>query len=250
MAATASSPSAAEAMPKPEKTAPSSSTRSSAGCSSSGMAVRVPSGAVLEGWWGDGRSHSLRHRPELRRLSDARPQDDLFGHVNGRWLAEYEIPADRATDGAFRSLYDRAEEQIRDLITGAAAAAAPTKGTDEQRIGDLYASFMDEPTVERRGVQPLLDELATIDAAADPGALAAVLGALQRTGVGGGDRRLHRHRLQGLHPLPAAPEPVRARPARRVLLPRRAARRDPGRLSAPHRRDVRAGVRRGAATTR
>ena len=48
--------------------------------------------------------------------SDARPQDDLFGHVNGRWLADYDIPADRATDGAFRTLYDRAEEHVRDLI--------------------------------------------------------------------------------------------------------------------------------------
>src|ERR1700757_3875181 len=74
--------------------------------------------------------------------SAARPQDDLFGHVNGRWLTEYEIPADRATDGAFRSLFDRAEEQVRDLITEAAGSGGPT-GTDQQRIGDLYASFMD-----------------------------------------------------------------------------------------------------------
>jgi putative endopeptidase len=117
--------------------------------------------------------------------SAARPQDDLFGHVNGRWLAEYKIPADRATDGAFRSLYDRAEEQVRDIITEAAASGA-AKGTDEQRIGDLYASFMDEHTVAERGVQPLLDELAAIDAADTPEALAAVLGALQRSGVGGG----------------------------------------------------------------
>ncbi|WP_101952843.1 M13 family metallopeptidase [Mycobacterium sp. 3519A] len=117
--------------------------------------------------------------------SNARPQDDLFGHVNGRWLAEYAIPADRATDGAFRSLYDRAEEQVRDLITEAAASGA-AKGTDEQRIGDLYASFMDEETVAERGVQPLLDELAAIDAAQTPDALAAVIGALQRSGVGGG----------------------------------------------------------------
>ena len=117
--------------------------------------------------------------------SDARPQDDLFGYVNGRWLAEYEMPADRATDGAFRSLYDRAEEHVRDLITGA-ATAAPAKGTDEQRIGDLYASFMDEQKVAERGVQPLLDELATIDRAETPQALAAVLGTLQRTGIGGG----------------------------------------------------------------
>ncbi|HTX97203.1 MAG TPA: M13 family metallopeptidase [Mycobacterium sp.] len=117
--------------------------------------------------------------------STIRPQDDLFGHVNGRWLAEYDIPADRATDGAFRHLFDRAEVQVRDLIFEASESGAAT-GTDEQRIGDLYASFLDEQAVERRGLEPLLDELATIDAAADPDALAAVLGALQRTGVGGG----------------------------------------------------------------
>jgi putative endopeptidase len=114
---------------------------------------------------------------------NARPQDDLFGHVNGRWLAEYEMPADRATDGAFRDLFDKAEEQVRDLIIEASERAADI---DAQRIGDLYASFLDEGAVERRGVQPLLDELATIDDAADAAALAAVVGTLQRTGVGGG----------------------------------------------------------------
>ncbi|MFV0495869.1 M13 family metallopeptidase [Mycobacterium sp.] len=115
----------------------------------------------------------------------ARPQDDLFGHVNGRWLRDYVIPADRATDGAFRTLFDRAEEQVRDLIDEAGRSqAAP--GTDEQRIGDLYASFLDEDALERRGLQPLHDELAGIDDAADHDSLAAALGALQRTGVGGG----------------------------------------------------------------
>ena len=115
----------------------------------------------------------------------ARPQDDLFGHVNGRWLADYDMPADRATDGAFRYLFDRAEEQVRDLITEATSCGSPA-GTDQQRIGDLYASFLDEEAVERRGTRPLLDELATIDDAADADALAAAIGALQRTGVGGG----------------------------------------------------------------
>ena len=122
--------------------------------------------------------------------ADARPQDDLFGHVNGRWLAEYDIPADRATDGAFRYLFDRAEGQVRDLITEAsssgAEAAVAAAENDAQRIGDLYASFLDEEAVERRGTQPLLTELATIDDAADADELAAVIGALQRTGVGGG----------------------------------------------------------------
>lgn len=101
----------------------------------------------------------------------ARPQDDLFGHVNGRWLTDYQIPPDRATDGAFRTLYDRAEEHVRDLIAEAAEAASSATATatdtdtdtDEKRIGDLYASFMDTQTVRRRGLTPLLDELTDID---------------------------------------------------------------------------------------
>jgi neprilysin/putative endopeptidase len=117
--------------------------------------------------------------------SAIRPQDDLFGHVNGRWLAGHQMPADRATDGAFRELHDRAEEQVRELIEQAAASGAPP-GTDEQRIGDLYASFMDEQTIAARGVAPLRDELAGVEQATDPDELARVLGALQRTGVGGG----------------------------------------------------------------
>jgi putative endopeptidase len=117
--------------------------------------------------------------------ADARPQDDLFGHVNGRWLDDYAIPADRATDGAFRLLADRAEEQVRDLITEAAAIEAAA-GTDEQRIGDLYASFMDTDAVARIGVRPLLDELAEVDAASTAEDLAVVLGGLQRSGIGGG----------------------------------------------------------------
>jgi putative endopeptidase len=142
--------------------------------------------------WKDGgvTVEAIRSGIDLSHVDDnARPQDDLFGHVNGRWLADYDMPADRATDGAFRLLFDRAEEQVRDLIveasdTGPGKGAAT--GTDRQRIGDLYASFLDEDAVERRSLLPLFDELATIDSAADADALATVIGTLQRTGVGGG----------------------------------------------------------------
>jgi putative endopeptidase len=131
-------------------------------------------------------SAAIRSGIDLSYVDEnARPQDDLFGHVNGRWLTDYDIPADRATDGAFRHLYDRAEEQVRDLIIEASEQAADD-GTDAQRIGDLYASFLDEDTVERRGTQPLHDELRLIDEATDSAALAAAIGALQRAGVGGG----------------------------------------------------------------
>ena len=131
-------------------------------------------------------AHPVDSGLDLSYLQKAvRPQDDLFGHVNGGWLEGYRMPADRATDGAFRALFDRAEVQVRNLLTAASEAGAPT-GTDSQRIGDLYASFLDDATVQDRGIQPLRRELSGIDNAGDRAALASVLGAYQRTGIGGG----------------------------------------------------------------
>ncbi|MGV0625712.1 M13 family metallopeptidase [Mycolicibacter minnesotensis] len=135
-------------------------------------------------------SPAARSGLDLTHLDGSvRAQDDLFGHVNGRWLDDYEMPADRATDGAFRALFDRAEAQVRDLLTaaGESATANPeTTDPDERRIGDLYASFLDEQTVRDRGVEPLRRELSAIEDAGDHDALARVLGAMQRTGIGGG----------------------------------------------------------------
>lgn len=119
---------------------------------------------------------------------DVRPQDDLYAHVNGRWIAAHEIPADRAMDGAFRALHDQAEEQVRDIIMDAAASAAAGTGTSddtgvEAKIGALYASFMDEEAVAAAGVTPLAADLALIDAATTQAELTGALGALQRTGA-------------------------------------------------------------------
>ncbi|MFD4265257.1 M13 family metallopeptidase [Rhodococcus sp. NPDC058481] len=113
-----------------------------------------------------------------------RAQDDLFVHVNGKWLDDYVIPADRAVDGAFRTLYDQAEVDVRAIITEA-ADARDAEGTDSQRIGDLYSSFMDADAAERAGLEPIAAELAAIDAVTDLSALARLLGELQRTGVSG-----------------------------------------------------------------
>ncbi|RZK80756.1 MAG: peptidase M13, partial [Rhodococcus sp. (in: high G+C Gram-positive bacteria)] len=107
--------------------------------------------------------------------NDTRAQDDLFVHVNGKWIDDYEIPADRAIDGAFRTLYDKAEVDVQTIIEEAAdSGAAP--GTDAQRIGDLYGSFMDADVVEAAGLAPIAGELADVASAADLSALAAVIG--------------------------------------------------------------------------
>lgn len=111
---------------------------------------------------------------------DIRVQDDLFAHVNGAWLDTYEIPADRAVDGAFRKLYDQAELDVQAIIRNATGEP----GSDARKIADLYASFMDTDTVESAGLTPVWSELVEV-AQVDRAGFAGLLGRLQRSGVGG-----------------------------------------------------------------
>ena len=90
-----------------------------------------------------------------------RVQDDLFRHVNGTWLANAEIPADKPLTGAFMNLRDHAEEAVRDIIT---TIEADSGHPDEAKIADLYASFMDADAVEALGAAPLSPLFAAIDA--------------------------------------------------------------------------------------
>ncbi|MDR2252278.1 MAG: peptidase M13 [Bifidobacteriaceae bacterium] len=106
----------------------------------------------------------------------SRPQDDLFRHVNGRWLDTFEIPPDRGSDGAFRELHDRAEEQVKEIIADQDA---------DSLVGALYASFMDADRVEALGLAPILPELQAVEEASGAAALATALGGLSRVGVGG-----------------------------------------------------------------
>ena len=115
-----------------------------------------------------------------------RPQDDLFRHVNGPWLATAEIPADRSADGAFYQLRDEAEKDSRAIIEDAAAAADGAEpGSPVQLIGDLYRSFMDVEAVERQGLAPIAARLTEVEGVDSPAALMRTLGRLRRSGVGG-----------------------------------------------------------------
>ncbi|WP_152193028.1 M13 family metallopeptidase [Georgenia satyanarayanai] len=112
-----------------------------------------------------------------------RPQDDLYRHINGTYLREHEIPADRARDGAFMVLRDLSEQRVRDIITDAAAAEDATG--EAKQVGDLYASFMAEERIEALGTGPLQPDLELFTAARDKEALARAMGTLATTGVGG-----------------------------------------------------------------
>ncbi|HSX67714.1 M13 family metallopeptidase [Nocardioides sp.] len=127
-----------------------------------------------------------------------RPQDDLFGHVNGTWLATEEIPSDRSSWGPFVTLADQAEEQVRAIIEEFAGELTTTptssdhkshlgepQATPRRKIATLYASFMDEETVERRGIEPIRPLLAAVASIKDTRDIAALLGELERVGGAG-----------------------------------------------------------------
>lgn len=112
------------------------------------------------------------------------PGDDLYLHMNGRWLESSTIPEDKARYGAFTLLAEEAEKAVREIIE-AADSAQP--GTAEAKVRDLYASFMDEARIEAVGVAPLVKVLENITDTAQQGreALAVLLGSLERQGVDG-----------------------------------------------------------------
>jgi endothelin-converting enzyme/putative endopeptidase len=117
-----------------------------------------------------------------------RPQDDLFGHVNGRWLHTTEIPADKGSWGPFVQLADIAEIQVRTIIEELAErVVAGEEGLDDDamRIACLYASFMDEATVDRLGVEPMRPLLDAVESLRDVRDLSAFLGEFEQVGGSG-----------------------------------------------------------------
>ena len=111
-----------------------------------------------------------------------RPQDDLFRFVNGGWIKKTPIPSDAPSYGAFYELYDRSLENLRAIFEEASRSKAPA-GSEERKVGDLYASFLDSARVEALGVTPLKGELARIGSLASHAELPALFAHLARIGV-------------------------------------------------------------------
>jgi len=111
-----------------------------------------------------------------------RPQDDLFRHVNGRWIDRTEIPSDKARYGSFHVLAEEAEKAVREIIVEAQGSPV---GTEERKFGDLYASYMAEARINELGAAPLTHDLASADAISDIPSFLETLGGLERRGVSG-----------------------------------------------------------------
>ncbi|WP_374008769.1 M13 family metallopeptidase [Leifsonia sp. LS-T14] len=111
-----------------------------------------------------------------------RPQDDLFRHVNGKWLDRTEIPADKARWGSFMILAEESEAAVHEIVERAQHAE---EGTEERRFGDLFTSFMDEERVDALGVEAIRDELTFASGVDSIPSLLETVGKLERRGLGG-----------------------------------------------------------------
>src|SRR4029077_9390333 len=107
--------------------------------------------------------------------TSVKPGDDFYKYANGSWIKETTIPAGQSTYDTRTMLAEKTIGRVRDLIQIAAAAHA-TKGSIVQKIGDYYATFMDQSSIEAKGFSPLADEIARIAGIADVRSLSAYLG--------------------------------------------------------------------------
>ncbi|GAA1956697.1 M13 family metallopeptidase [Agromyces allii] len=116
-------------------------------------------------------------------LDDAvRPQDDLFRHVNGKWIARTEIPADKARYGSFIVLHEEAEQAVREIIQESQAAEP---GTEARKVGDLFASFLNEERANLLGATPIAGQLGEVSLVSSVPSFLETLGRLERQGVSG-----------------------------------------------------------------
>lgn len=114
---------------------------------------------------------------------NARPQDDFFRFTAGKWLDTAEIPADKGRTGSFDALADLSQQQCREIIEALAKRQDLKAGTNQQKIADMYASFMDEARIEAADIKPLQSDFAVIDNFKDKAQLPNVMAYLARIGV-------------------------------------------------------------------
>ncbi|HWM23556.1 MAG TPA: M13 family metallopeptidase [Chthoniobacterales bacterium] len=117
--------------------------------------------------------------------TSVKPQDDFYTYANGGWLKKTPIPPEESRWGSFNQLIEKNTEALR--VVAEKASKAPAKGKpnpEVRKVGDYYASGMDEATIEAAKATPLADEFKRIDAMKDRGDVLKEIAHLHNMGVG------------------------------------------------------------------
>lgn len=159
-------------------------------CGAAIAALAVGAVPAFSAQTGGSAAHAAAAKPQLGTWGvdlagmdkSVNPGDSFYNFVNGTWDRNTQIPADKASWGGFGVLRDLSDSRTRTIIEEAAARhGAP--GTTEQKVGDLYASFMDEASIEAKGITPLKPFFDQIDAIHNPTDLARFFGQANRLGI-------------------------------------------------------------------
>ena len=112
-----------------------------------------------------------------------RPQDNFYRYVNGGWLKATEIPGDKTAIGSFYDLRDTADENVKAIIEELAATPNLVAGSDEQKVADLFRSYMDQEKRDSLGIAPIQTIIKDIDALSSKSELMTFFGQYQSVGV-------------------------------------------------------------------
>lgn len=110
------------------------------------------------------------------------PADDFFMYANGGWFKKNPIPNSENSNGIFRTINDTVNAQIKQICEKSAEISNPVLGSNEQKIGDFYASGMDTLAIEKKGIAPLKAYLDKINSVTDTKTLVNTIGYLHTIG--------------------------------------------------------------------
>ena len=142
-----------------------------AGCATSREQATTPADSTVAG--ASARLGSGIDRSGMD--ASVRPQDDLFLAMNGTWLKNTAIPADKSRWGVFDEMRDRTDHQVRDLIEGL-QATHPAPGSNAQKVNDYFRTFLDVAAIDKAGLEPIAASLQDVDSVRDTGMLVGLMG--------------------------------------------------------------------------
>jgi putative endopeptidase len=141
--------------------------------------------AALAGGGTSATGDTLRGGFDMANLDrTCKPCDDFFQFAQGGWIQNNPIPPEYPEWGSFVTLQDQNEKALHGILEAAATEKSAAPGSNEQKIGDFYATCMDTSAIEKQGLKPLAADLGKIDAIHDTASLVDTAALLQTEGVG------------------------------------------------------------------
>jgi endothelin-converting enzyme/putative endopeptidase len=112
-----------------------------------------------------------------------RPQDNFYRYINGGWMKNNEIPGDKTAIGSFYDLRDNADDDVKAIIEELAATKDLKMGSDEQKVADIFNSYMNSELRNNAGITPIQSILSAIDNIKTKDDLATFFGAYSTAGI-------------------------------------------------------------------